>query len=107
LRREQADTSWCGELFCGSDGGKLSIERPPCVVRVRNWASSVYDNDWIEREGQDGKKVRVLDPENVRHSKLRIGALQWRISKLRPKRYLTVVLEQQAVPGPACLPLVC
>jgi hypothetical protein len=44
-------------------------------------------NAWIEREGPDGTKVRVFDTENFRHSKLRIGALQWRISKLKPKRY--------------------
>jgi hypothetical protein len=37
-------------------------------------------NDWIERDGPDGDKVRVFD-------KQQIGALQWRISKLKPKRY--------------------
>jgi hypothetical protein len=44
-------------------------------------------NDWIERDGPDGKKVRVFDNENLRQSKLAIGALHWRISKLKPKRY--------------------
>ena len=44
-------------------------------------------SDWIEREGPDGKKARVFDPENFRQSKQQIGALQWRISKLKPKRY--------------------
>ena len=44
-------------------------------------------NDWIERESPDGKKVRVFDPENFRRSKQQIGALHWRISKLKPKRY--------------------
>jgi hypothetical protein len=44
-------------------------------------------NDWIEREGPDGKKFRVFDHENFRRSKRQIGALQWRISKLTPKRY--------------------
>jgi hypothetical protein len=39
--------------------------------------------DWIERERPDGKKFRVFDHENFR----RMGALQWRISKLRPKKY--------------------
>jgi hypothetical protein len=39
------------------------------------------------REGPDGKKVRVFDHENFRRSKQQIGALQWRISKLKPKKY--------------------
>ena len=43
--------------------------------------------DWIEREGPDGKKFRVFDHENFRRSKRQMGALQWRISKLMPKRY--------------------
>jgi hypothetical protein len=44
-------------------------------------------NDWIERDGPDGKKVRVFDNENFRLSERQIAALQWRISKLKPKRY--------------------
>jgi hypothetical protein len=44
-------------------------------------------NDWIEREGPDGKKVRVSDDENFRRRKKQVGALHWRLSKLRPKRY--------------------
>jgi hypothetical protein len=44
-------------------------------------------NDWIIREGPDGKKFRVFDHENFRRSKRQIGGLQWRISKLKPKRY--------------------
>jgi hypothetical protein len=43
--------------------------------------------DWIEREGPDGKKFRVFDHENFLRSKRQMGALQWRISKLTPKRY--------------------
>ena len=44
-------------------------------------------NDWIDREGPDGKKYRVLNPDSIRRSKLRIGARKWLISKLMPKRY--------------------
>jgi hypothetical protein len=44
-------------------------------------------NDRIEREGPDGKKVRVFDPENFRRSEQQIATLHWRISKLKPKRY--------------------
>jgi hypothetical protein len=41
----------------------------------------------IEHEGADGTKVRLFDPENFRSRKRQIGALRWRISKLKPKRY--------------------
>ena len=44
-------------------------------------------NDRIEREGPDGKKVRVSDDENFRRRKKQIGVLQWRLSKLRLKKY--------------------
>ena len=44
-------------------------------------------NDWIDREGLDGKKYRVFNPDSIRRSKLRIGARKWLISKLMPKRY--------------------
>jgi hypothetical protein len=44
-------------------------------------------NDWIEREGPDGKKYRVFNPDSVRRSKLRIS-VRWRLlSKLMPKRF--------------------
>jgi transposase-like protein len=44
-------------------------------------------NDWIEHEEPDGKKVRMFNPENFRSRKRQIGEVQWRISKLKPKRY--------------------
>ena len=44
-------------------------------------------DDRIEREQPDGKQVRVSDDENFRRRKKQVGALQWRLSKLRPKRY--------------------
>src|SRR4029077_21186793 len=34
-------------------------------------------NDWIDREGPDGKKYRVFNPDSIRRSKLRIGARKW------------------------------
>ena len=43
-------------------------------------------DDWIG-EKTNGKIVRVFDPENFRRREKQIGALQWRIAKLRPKRY--------------------
>jgi hypothetical protein len=44
-------------------------------------------NDAIERDEPEGKKVRVADDENFRRRKKQIGALHWRLSKLKPKRY--------------------
>jgi integrase len=44
-------------------------------------------NDWIEREGPDGKKYRKFNPDSLRRSKLRIAAREWLLSKLMPKRY--------------------
>jgi terminase small subunit-like protein len=41
----------------------------------------------IEPEEPDGTKVRVFDPEDFRRRKKQVGALHWRLSKLRPKRY--------------------
>jgi hypothetical protein len=42
-------------------------------------------NDWTEREGPDGTKVRLFHHENFRSRKRQIGALRGRISKLKPK----------------------
>ena len=44
-------------------------------------------NDWIEREGPDGKKYREFNSDNFRRCKLRIAAREWLLSKLLPKRY--------------------
>jgi hypothetical protein len=44
-------------------------------------------NNRIERDGPDGKQVRVFDHENFRSRKRQIGKVHWRISKLKPKRY--------------------
>jgi hypothetical protein len=43
-------------------------------------------NDWIDREGPDGKKYRVFNPDNIRRSNLQIAARHWLISKLMPKK---------------------
>src|SRR5205807_2115872 len=44
-------------------------------------------NDWIERQGPDGKKYRVVNRDALRRSKLRIGARELLISKLMPKKF--------------------
>ena len=44
-------------------------------------------NDWIDREGPDGKKYLVFNPDNIRRSNLQIAARHWIISKLMPKKY--------------------
>jgi len=44
-------------------------------------------DDRIERDEPDGKQVRMSGDENFRRRKKHVGALHWRLSKLRPKRY--------------------
>jgi hypothetical protein len=44
-------------------------------------------NDWMEREGRRGVKVRVLDYEHVERSKLKIETRKWLLSKMLPKLF--------------------
>ena len=53
------------------------------IVEIADDAS----NDYIERTGKDGEVERVLDPEAVQRSKLRIDTRKWVMSKLAAKRY--------------------
>jgi hypothetical protein len=71
-------------------------------ARDYSWAKRIYiddlmreilkiaddsSNEWIEREGPDGKKYRVFNRNSIRQSKLRIAARKLLISILMPKRY--------------------
>ena len=53
------------------------------IVEIADDAS----NDYIERTGKDGEVERVLDPEAVQRSKLRIDTRKWVMSKLAARRY--------------------
>ena len=44
-------------------------------------------NDWVEREGPDGKMRKVFDHEHVQRSRLRAEARKWLLSKALPKVY--------------------
>lgn len=44
-------------------------------------------NDWMDREFGKGNVVRVVDPEAVQRSKLRVEARKWLMSKMKPKVY--------------------
>ena len=53
-------------------------------------------NDWAEREGRRGTKVKVFDWENAKRSEIRISARQWLLTKLLPKvfgRHLPTTAE--------------
>ncbi len=64
--------------------GDAALKASLAVVSFCLLASGVYlFNDWIDREGPDGKKYRVFNPDSIRRSKLRIGARKWLISKLK------------------------
>jgi hypothetical protein len=71
--REQYTLAKCFQIQCLSDD----------MVDIADDRA----NDWTEREGPDGKKVRVFDHENFRSRRRQIGALRWRLSKLKSKRY--------------------
>jgi hypothetical protein len=44
-------------------------------------------NDWVEKNGKDGKPFIALDAEHVQRSRLRIETRKWIASKLKPKKY--------------------
>ncbi|WP_333676760.1 terminase small subunit protein [Dyella sp.] len=44
-------------------------------------------NDWVEREGKDGKTELVFNDELVKRARLRIDARKWLMGKMAPKRY--------------------
>lgn len=44
-------------------------------------------NDWMDREFGRGNVVRVVDPEAVQRSKLRVDARKWLMGKMKPKVY--------------------
>jgi hypothetical protein len=44
-------------------------------------------NDFMERERENGTKIRVFDHEHVQRSKLRLEARKWVAAKLLPKKY--------------------
>lgn len=43
-------------------------------------------NDWVWRD-DDGEKVRVIDPETVARSRLKVDTRKWLLSKMLPKVY--------------------
>jgi hypothetical protein len=44
-------------------------------------------NDWIEREVESGKIIKVVDHEHIARSRLRVDTRKWLMSKLLPKKY--------------------
>ena len=41
--------------------------------------------DYVDRAGKDGTIERVVDPENIQRSRLKIDTLKWLMSKLAPR----------------------
>ncbi len=62
-------------------------------AQMEKWSDDVVEiaddasNDYMDRIGKDGKIERVLDPEAVQRSKLKIDTRKWLMSKLAAKRY--------------------
>ena len=44
-------------------------------------------NDWIEREVESGKLIKVPDHEHIARSRLRVDTRKWLMSKLLPKKF--------------------
>jgi hypothetical protein len=44
-------------------------------------------NDWVDRETQSGRIVRVLDHEHVQRSRLRVDARQWLMERFSREKY--------------------
>jgi histone H3/H4 len=44
-------------------------------------------NDWIEREVESGKTIKVVDHEHIARSRLRVDTRKWLMSKLMPQKY--------------------
>ena len=45
------------------------------------------ENDYMEKERQDGSTYEVLNSEHVQRSRLRIDARKWYLSKVLPKKF--------------------
>ena len=61
-------------------------------------------NDWMERqsEAEKGQGINtgwVLNGEHVQRSKLRVSTLQWRASKLNPKKYGDKISQELSGPN--------
>ena len=62
-------------------------------AQMDKWADDIVEiaddatNDYMERIGKGGAVERVVDPETVQRSKLRLDARKWLMSKLASRRY--------------------
>ena len=62
-------------------------------AQMEGWADDIVEiaddatNDYMERIGKGGAVERVVDPETVQRSKLRLDARKWLMSKLASRRY--------------------
>lgn len=67
------------------------------------WAEQIVQiaddarNDYMERQMQNGRIERVLDPENINRSKLRIETRKWIMGRLAAKRYGDKIEIEQTV----------
>ena len=72
---------WAGEIVSISDDGS---------------------NDWIEREVNNGRVMKLPDNEHINRSRLRVDTRKWLLSKLAPKKYgdSTTIAHTGADGGP-------
>lgn len=85
---------------------KYARARVLCADALEELSQEVADdgtNDWMERrsEAEKGAGVMtgwVLNGEHVQRSKLRVSTLQWRASKLNPKKYGDKITQEHSGP---------
>jgi hypothetical protein len=56
-------------------------------------------NDWVERSGEDGQRLYVLNGEHVQRSRLRVDTRKWFLAKALPKLYGEKITTEHSGPG--------
>ena len=74
--------------------------------RTLRWAEEITDiaddgsNDWMEREGRNGRTWIGLNDDHVRRSQLRIATRQWLLARLMPAQFGDHIQHTGANGGP-------
>ncbi len=62
-------------------------------LQMDSWADDIIEivddvsTDYVDRIGKNGETERVIDPESVQRSRLRVDGRKWLMARLAPKRF--------------------
>ncbi len=62
-------------------------------LQMDSWADDIIEivddasGDYVDRIGKNGETERVIDPESVQRSRLRVDGRKWLMARLAPKRF--------------------